>query len=198
MPGHSPLNDTALAQLFAQARTYNGWSDQAVSDETLHALYDLLKWAPTSANCSPARFVFIRSADAKARLKPFLSGNNTEKTMTAPVCVIIGTDYDFAENIPALFPHMPSAKDWFADPKVGVPTAERNATLQGGYLILAARALGLDCGPMSGFDQLGVDAEFFAGTKVKSNFLCNLGYGKPESLFPRGPRLAFDQACKVL
>ena len=198
MPSHMPLDDSALAQLFTQARTYNGWSDQPVGDETIHALYDLLKWGPTSANCSPARFVFIRSAEAKARLKPFLSGNNSEKTMAAPVCVIIATDYDFAERIPELFPHMPSAKNWFAEPKVGVPTAERNATLQGGYLILAARALGLDCGPMSGFDQAGVDAEFFAGTKVKSNFLCNLGYGKLESLFPRSPRLAFDDACKVL
>jgi 3-hydroxypropanoate dehydrogenase len=198
MPGHTPLDDAVLAQLFTQARTYNGWSDQPVSDETVHALYDLLKWGPTSVNCSPARFVFIRSAEAKARLKPFLSGNNTQKTMAAPICVIIATDHDFAERIPELFPHMPAAKDWFADPKVGVPTAERNATLQGGYLILAARALGLDCGPMSGFDQAGVDAEFFAGTKLKSNFLCNLGYGTPESLFPRSPRLAFDAACKVL
>jgi len=198
MPSHTPLNDAALAQLFVEARTYNGWSDQPVSDATIHALYDLLKWGPTSANCSPARFVFIRSAEAKARLKPFLSGNNTEKTMAAPVCVIIATDYNFADRIPELFPHMPSAKDWFADPKIGVPTADRNATLQGGYLILAARALGLDCGPMSGFDQAGVDAEFFAGTALKSNFLCNLGYGKPESLFPRGPRLSFDDACKVL
>ena len=194
----SPLSSDALAQLFTAARTQNAWQDRPVPDAQLHALYDLLKWGPTSANCSPARFIFIISAAGKAKLKPFLSGNNAQKTMAAPVCVIIGTDYNFAERLPVLFPHMPGAKDWFADPAIGVPTAERNASLQGAYLMLAARALGLDCGPMSGFDQAGVDAAFFAGTAIKSNFLCNLGYGDAKGLFPRGPRLDFADAATIV
>jgi len=194
----SPLSSDALAQLFTAARTQNAWQDRPVPDAQLHALYDLLKWGPTSANCSPARFVFITSAAGKAKLQPFLSGNNAQKTMAAPVCVIIGTDYNFAERLPVLFPHMPGAKDWFADPAIGVPTAERNASLQGAYLMLAARALGLDCGPMSGFDQAGVDAAFFAGTAIKSNFLCNLGYGDAKGLFPRAPRLDFADTATIV
>ncbi len=198
MSNHAALSDQALAQLFTKAHTQNAWLDKPVSETLLRQLYDLLKWGPTSANCSPARFIFVTSTEAKARLKPHLSGNNSEKTMAAPVCVIIGTDYNFAERLPQLFPHMPSARDWFADPKVSVPTAERNASLQGAYLMLAARALGLDCGPMSGFDSAGVDAAFFAGTSVKTNFLCNLGYGDPKGVFPRAPRLDFADAAKLI
>lgn len=191
------LSADALAQLFTEARTQNAWSDRPVSDETLIALYDLLKWGPTSANASPARFVFVKSPEAKEKLKPFLSQGNLAKTMSAPVCVIIGHDLDFAERFDVLFPHAPGVKSWFADPVVKEMTAFRNGTLQGAYLMIAARALGLDCGPMSGFDNAGVDQAFFAGTAIKSNFLCNLGYGDPAALFPRNPRLPFADAAQI-
>ena len=195
---NNPISDDGLDTLFRSARTQNAWTDQSVSDITIQALYDILKWAPTSANCSPARFVFLKSEAAKVRLKPFLLEQNVEKTMSAPVTVIIGQDLDFPDHLPKLFPHA-DAKSWFQGNNPLIEeTAFRNASLQGGYLILAARALGLDCGPMSGFDQAGVDGEFFAATNIKSNFLCNLGHGDPSGLFSRSPRLSFDEACDVL
>lgn len=192
------LSEDALAQLFTEARTFNSWQDRDVPEALLHQLYELVKFGPTSANCSPARFIFITSDEAKARLKPHLSEGNAEKTMSAPVCVIIGQDLAFYEHLPKLFPHT-NAKPWFVgkDQKIK-DTAFRNATLQGAYLILAARALGLDCGPMSGFDPAGVNQEFFARTTVEANFLCNLGYGDPSDLFDRSPRFAFDEAAKII
>ncbi len=192
------LDDTALDQLFRSARTHNGWLPRPVTDDTLRAVYDLARMGPTSANSSPARFVFLRTPAAKARLKPALSAGNLDKTMAAPVTVIIGHDMAFYDKLPQLFPHA-DARSWFAGkPEVIATTAFRNGTLQGAYLMLAARALGLDCGPMSGFDNAKVDAEFFAGTEIRSNFLCNLGYGDPSKLFGRSPRLGFDEACTLL
>lgn len=192
------LSDSALDQLFNNARTHNAWQDRAVSDETLQQLFDLLKMAPTSANCSPARFVFVRSAEAKAKLKPCLSEGNVEKTMSAPVTVIVGMDMAFYEQLPFLFPHA-DARSWFAGNDTAIKaTAERNSALQGAYLIMAARALGLDCGPMSGFDQAALDAAFFANSTVKANFLINLGYGDASKLFARSPRFAFADACQIL
>ena len=192
------LPDRCLDQIFRQARTHNAWRDQDIPDALLHELVDLTKLGPTSANCSPARFLFVKSRAAKQRLKPHLSEGNRDKTMKAPVCTIIGYDIDFYEHLPKLFPHT-DAKSWFAGkPKKIEETAFRNGTLQGAYLIVAARALGLDTGPMSGFDNQGVDAEFFAGTNIKSNFLCSLGYGDPCVLRPRSPRFAFDEMAKIL
>jgi len=192
------LNQTALDTLFYTARTHNGWLDREVSDAQLEHLYDLMKWAPTSANSSPARLVFVRSPEAKARLAPALSAGNLAKTMAAPVTVIIGMDLAFHDKLPQLSPAV-DARSWFAGNEAAIQaTAFRNASLQGGYLILAARALGLDCGPMSGFDNAQVDAAFFAGTPVKANFLCNLGYGDPAKLRPRAPRLSFAEACRLV
>jgi len=192
------LPDASLDQLFRDARTRGAWNDKDVPDSLLHELVDLVKLGPTSGNCSPARFVFVKSGEAKERLKPFLSEGNREKTMKAPVCAIIGYDLEFYEHLPKLFPHT-DAKSWFeGKPEKIADTAFRNSSLQGAYLILAARALGLDCGPMSGFDQAGVDQEFFAGTKVKSNFLCNLGYGDDSQLRPRSPRFDFDEIARIL
>lgn len=193
----SPLNDNALDQLFRQARSYNGWTDQEVSDVTLRALADLVKMGPTSGNCSPARIVFVVTKEAKARLEPHIMDANKQKTMTAPATAIIGYDLAFYDALPTLFPHT-DAKSWFVgnDPLIE-ETAFRNSTLQGAYLIMAARSLGLDCGPMSGFDNDGVDKEFFADTAIKSNFLCNLGYGDTETLFPRSPRFSFDEFCSI-
>lgn len=189
------LDDAALATLFTEARTHNGWMDKPIGDETLKALYDLTKMGPTSANCSPARFVFVRSPEGKEKLRPALSSGNLEKTMAAPVTVIAAIDSEFYEKLPQLFPHA-DARSWFtSSPDVAEETAFRNATLQAGYLILAARALGLDTGAMSGFDKGKVDAAFFAGTTWKSNFLINLGYGDPSKLFGRLPRLGFEDAC---
>ncbi len=190
------LPDTALDQLFRTARTYNGFSGE-ISDETLRALYDLLKFAPTSANSSPARFVFVKSDAAKAKLGPAISEGNYDKTMSAPVIVIVGFDEDFHEKLPFLFPHT-DAKSWFDGPREDrhVP-AFRNGSLQGAYLIMAARALGLDTGAMSGFDNAKVDAAFFAGTAIKSNFLVNLGTGDPSTIFARSPRLPFDEAARI-
>jgi 3-hydroxypropanoate dehydrogenase len=184
-------------QLFDNARTHNGFSAEPVAEATLHQLYDLLKWGPTSANCSPARFVFVTTADAKARLLEGMSPGNVEKTKAAPVSVIVGMDMAFFEKLPQLFPHA-DAKSWFVgnQPMIDA-TAFRNSSLQGGYLILAARALGLDCGPMSGFDPAKVDAAFWAGTTVKTNFIVNLGHGDPSKLFGRSPRLTFDEACRI-
>lgn len=193
-----PLDDKTLDQLFREARSINVWQDREVSDEQIRALYDLVKFGPTSANCCPGRFYFVRSDAAKARLMPHLMEGNKKKVEQAPVTVIIGTDEEFAEKLPKLFPHDLSAKHWFADPDVKAETAFRNGTLQGAYLMLAARSLGLDCGPMSGFDKAGVDAEFFAGTTIKSNFICSIGYGSDEGIFPRSPRLDFDEAAVIL
>jgi 3-hydroxypropanoate dehydrogenase len=195
----SMLDDHALDVIFRNARTHNAWLPQPVPDETLRRLYDLMKWGPTSANCSPARILFLRSPEAKERLMPALGDGNRDKTMAAPVTAILGYDLDFYEMLPRLFPHDQTARSWFAGkPEVIRATAFRNGTLQGAYMIIAARAVGLDCGPMSGFDNAKVDAEFFAGSPVMSNFLCNLGYGDPRGVFPRSPRLPFDEACTIL
>lgn len=194
---HHAVNDEALDTLFRAARTHAVWTDKPVSPAVLMALYDLMRWGPTAANSTPMRIVFVVSPEAKARLKPHLAAGNVDKTMAAPATAILGYDQAFAEHLPKLFPHAPGAKDWFADPVAAEETAFRNASLQGGYFIVAARALGLDCGPMSGFDADGVTAAFFAGTQVKANFLCNLGYGDASGLHPRGPRLSFDEACTI-
>lgn len=195
---HHAISDDTLDQLFRAARSQNKWQNRPVSPTLLHALYDLLRMAPTSANCSPARFVFVTSDQGRERLKPHLAPGNVAKVMTAPVTVIIGTDYEFYEKLPQLFPHT-DAKSWFVgNEKLIETTAFRNGTLQGAYLIMAARAVGLDCGPMSGFNNAGVDAEFFAGTSVKSNFICGLGYGDASGVFARSPRLSFDEACQVV
>ena len=191
------LNDAALDQLFRTARTQNAFLDTPVTDAQLHALYELLKWGPTSANMSPARFVFVRSAAAKEKLRPALSEGNLAKTLIAPVTAIVAYDEDFHEKLPYLFPHT-DAKSWFDGPREGRHEAAfRNGSLQGAYLILAARAVGLDAGPMSGFDNAKVDAAFFAGTPIKSNFLVNLGVGDSTGLFPRSPRLSFDEAARI-
>jgi 3-hydroxypropanoate dehydrogenase len=183
--------------LFADARTHNFWSDKPVTDQLLQDLYDLLKWGPTAANCCPARFVFVKSAAAKARLVPCMSGANQAKVAQAPVTVIIGMDMEFHEQLPTLFPHA-DARTWFVgQPEKINETALRNASLQGAYLILAARLLGLDCGPMSGFEPDLVNAEFFAGTSHRVNFICSLGYGEVEKLHPRLPRLLFEMACRI-
>ena len=192
------IASSALRQLFLDARTHNKWQDKDVPDSLLREIVDVLKLGPTSANCSPARFVFVKSKAEKERLKPHLSEGNRAKTMQAPVCAIIGYDLEFYEQLPKLFPHT-DARSWFAGkPEKIRETAFRNGTLQGAYLIIAARALGLDCGPMSGFDNAGVDRDFFAGTSIKSNFLCNLGYGDVSVLKPRSPRLAFEEMAKIV
>jgi 3-hydroxypropanoate dehydrogenase len=193
----APLDDRALDQLFRAARTQNKWQDRPVPDSKLHELYDLLKWGPTSANSSPARFVFVRTAEGKAKLKEALSAGNTEKTMTAPVTVIVCYDSYFYDKLGQLFPHA-DAKPWFtSSPEFAEKTAFRNGSLQGAYLMLAARAVGLDVGAMSGFDNAKVDELFLFGTGWKSNFLVNLGYGDPAGLFPRSPRLSFDEAARL-
>ena len=184
--------------LFNEARTHNGWTEEPVSDETLREMFDLLKMAPTSANCSPARFLFLRSPQSRIRLSSALLPGNLEKTLAAPVTVIVAYDLSFHEQLPRLFPHA-DARSWFVGNEELIrKTAFRNGTLQGAYMTLAARAVGLDCGPMSGFDNVKVDEEFFAGTSWRSNFLCNLGHGDPSKLFPRSPRFQFEDACLVL
>ncbi len=191
-------NDAALDLIFRGARTYNAWQERDVARALIQAVYDLAKMGPTSANSSPARFVFVQTEAAKKRLEPFLSGNNKAKTMAAPCCVIIAYDMEFYKNLPKLFPHT-NAQAWFeGNADLIAETAMRNSSLQGAYLMIAARALGLDCGPMSGFDQAGVNIEFFDGTSWRANFLCNLGYGATESLYPRNPRLDFEEACEIL
>lgn len=192
------LDDRGLDLLFREARTHNVWTGRPVADETLRRLHDLVRMGPTSANMCPARIVFVKSAAAKERLRPLLASGNVEKTMTAPVCAIIGHDLDFLDRMPFLFPHRDMSGMFRGDPATAEVAAFRNGSLQGGYFILAARALGLDCGPMSGFDNAAVDAEFFAGARVRSNFLCNLGYGDGSNLFPRHPRFAFEDVCQVL
>ena len=207
------VDEAALDALFREARTYSKWLPRPVTDDTLRELYEMLKWAPTSANAAPARFAFLRTTEAKARLRPALAPMNVQKAMTAPVVAIIGYDVKFYDQLPKLFPHNTGMAALFAgNPELAETTARRNSSLQGAYLILAARALGLDCGPMSGFDAAKVDEEFFAAGKpcfgcdqeffpeghVRSNFLCNLGYGEPSALHPRLPRLAFSEACSLL
>jgi 3-hydroxypropanoate dehydrogenase len=207
------VDDKALDALFRDARSYTKWQARPVTDEMVRELYDLLKWAPTSANAAPARFAFLRSKEAKERLRPALAPLNVEKTMTAPLTVIVAYDLKFYEYLPKLFPQNPGMAKLFENsPETVEVTAKRNSSLQGAYLIMAARALGLDCGPMSGFDHAKVDEEFFAAGKpcfgcdqeffseghVKTNFLCNLGYGDPSTLPPRLPRLAFTEACSLL
>ncbi|HVJ04099.1 MAG TPA: malonic semialdehyde reductase [Candidatus Saccharimonadales bacterium] len=206
------LNGSAFDVLFRNARTYNGWLNKPVTDDTVRKLYDLVKWGPTSANASPARFLFLRTKEAKERLRPALAPGNVDKTMAAPVTAIVAYDLRFYEKLSKLAPAVPQFRDMFANnPELSDVTAKRNSALQGAYLIIAARALGLDCGPMSGFDNAKVDEEFFGenvkdqaiyeefvpGT-IKSNFLCNIGYGDPASLHPRAPRLDFGEACHLL
>ena len=192
------LTDPALDQLFRTARSYNAFSGE-VSDDILHRLYGLLKFGPTEANTTPARIVFVKSKEAKARLEPALSEGNHDKTMSAPCVAIVGYDMRFFDKLPVLFPHT-DAKSWFDQRSEDnlAWVAMRSSSLQTAYLILAARALGLDCGPMSGFDNAKVDAEFFGGTPIRSNVLVNLGIGDPASIFPRSPRLGFDEACQIL
>ena len=207
------IDDAAMDTLFREARTFAKWEPRPVSDDTLRTLYDILKWGPTSANAEPARFVFLRSKESKERLRPALAPLNVKKTMAAPVTVIIAYDLKFYEHLPTLFPQSPAMAKLFENsPDMVETTAKRNSSLQGAYMIMAARALGLDCGPMSGFDHAKVDEEFFAAGKpcfgcdqeffpeghVKSNFLCNLGYGDSRSLHPRLARLPFNEACSFL
>ncbi len=192
------LNDAGLDLLFRDARTHNGWTDKEVSDVLLQAVFDLAKMGPTSANCSPQRIVYVKTQAGKEKLKPALMAGNVEKTMAAPVTAILGYDLEFYEQLPKLFPHT-DARSWFlGNDDLIEATAFRNGSLQGAYFILAARALGLDCGPMSGFDNAMVDKAFFPDGKVKSNFICSLGYGDPSKLFPRSPRFDFDEVCKIV
>lgn len=191
------LPDAALDQVFRNARTFPGFRKQPVSSETLQQIYDLMKWGPTTMNTSPCRIVFVMSAAAKAKLAPALSAGNLDKTMVAPATAILAYDLEFYEKLPKLFPHTDARKNFAGKPELIATAALRNASLQGGYFIMAARALGLDCGPMSGFDNAKVDAAFFPDGKIKSNFLCNFGYGDPSSVKPRNPRLAFDEACRI-
>lgn len=193
----TPVSDAVLDQLFRDARSHNGWQDRPVGDDQLRALYELWKLGPTSANCCPARVVFVRTPEAKKRLEPGLSEGNRAKTMAAPVVAIIGMDMLFYEKLPQLFKHA-DAKSWFIGNQPMIDDAAfRNATLQGAYLMLAARALGIDTGPMSGIDKAKIDAAFFPGTAIKTDFVCSLGYGDPAHIFPRSPRLSFDEACRL-
>jgi 3-hydroxypropanoate dehydrogenase len=190
------LDAAGLDLLFREARTHNKFTDQPVTDDELRALYDILKMGPTSANCSPARFLFLRTREAKQKLAPALSSGNHDKTMASPVTAIVAYDPKFYDKLPKLFPHNPDATSWFtSNDSLSATTAFRNGTLQGGYLIIAARAVGLDIGAMSGFDNAIVDEVFLADRGWRSNFLCNIGHGDPAGLFPRSPRLEFDEAC---
>ena len=192
------IDAVGLDLLFREARTHNKWQDTPITDDTLHQLYDTLKYGPTSANTSPARFVFVRSKEGKQKLAPALSAGNTEKTMAAPVTVIVAYDPKFYEKLPKLFPHNPDAISWFtSNDALAATTAFRNGTLQGAYLLIAVRSLGLDVGAMSGFDNAKVDAAFFVDNGWRSNFLVNLGQGDPTGLFQRSPRLPFDEACQL-
>jgi 3-hydroxypropanoate dehydrogenase len=192
------LDDLALDRLFRTARTRNAWTDRPVTEQQVRELYDLLKFGPTSSNCCPARFVWIRSADGKQKLAALASPGNSPKILAAPVTVIVGYDLDFAEQMPKLFPARgKQMQEYFSDPLVAQTTAFRNSSLQGAYLIIAARALGLDCGPMSGFNNDAVDSEFFGGSRIKSNFICSIGYGSDQNLFPRNPRLSFEESGRL-
>jgi 3-hydroxypropanoate dehydrogenase len=193
-----PLADSALDQLFRNARSHNGWRSDPIPESTLRQIYELARMGPTAANSSPARFVFVTSPEAKEQLASVSSGTNQPKITAAPATVIVGYDLDFPERLPTLFPHAPGMKAVFSDPAVVEQTAFRNATLQGAYLIMAARSLGFDCGPMSGFDNGKVDALFFAGTRIKSNFICSIGRGNGANMFDRLPRLGFEDACRII
>ena len=195
---HHAVSDAALDTLFREAHTTRKWLDRKVSPAHLMAIYDLMRWGPTATNITPARIVFVMSQEAKARLKPHLDAGNVRQSMEAPVTAILGYDLDFPRYIPRLYRDNPKAQSWFTDTQDNRVQALRNGSLQGGYFILAARGLGLDCGPMGGFNHAGIDAEFFAGTQIKSNFLCNLGYGAPGGSRPRNERLAFDEACQII
>jgi 3-hydroxypropanoate dehydrogenase len=189
------LNPGALDQLFRTARSYNGWTERPVTETEIRELYELMKWGPTSANCCPARFIWVRSEEARKKLAALAHENNRAKILAAPLTVIVGYDLDFPETMPKLFPERgEKLRHFFRNPAIVETTAFRNGSLQGAYLLIAARALGFDCGPMSGFDNAGVDREFFAGTRIKSNFLCSIGHGSTASLFPRNPRLTFEEA----
>ena len=193
------LSDDALDTLFRNARTQNAWTDQPVSDDELRAIYDLMKWAPTSANMSPARFVIVKSKEAKEKLLPALTEGNKAKTLAAPATVVIGYDVEFYEHLPKLFPHDLTARTWFNwSAEWAEAHAFRNGSLQGAYFMIAARALGLDCGPMSGFDMGKVEEAFFPEKNVKVNFLCNIGHGDPKGLFDRSPRFDFDEVAKIV
>jgi 3-hydroxypropanoate dehydrogenase len=195
------LPSACLDQLFRTARTHNEWTDRPVEEAIVRELHELLEWGPTSANSCPARFIWVRSYEGKQKLAPMATQNNRAKILAAPLTVIIGNDLDFAGKLPTLLSFLPPERiafmqKYLAEPTVSAATAMRNGTLQGAYLIMAARALGLDCGPMSGFDHASVDQGFFAGTRIQSNFICSIGYGKKEALFPRNPRLAFEETSQ--
>lgn len=192
------LDDKSLDLLFRNARTQNGWLPRPVTDAQIRAIYEILKMGPTSANSQPARFIFIRTKEGKEKLRPALSEGNTAKTMEAPVTVLVAYDTQFYEHLPRTFPHNPEAITWFKGTPAAMPTAVRNGTLQGAYLIIAARALGLDIGAMSGFNNALVDETFFPDGRFKSNFLCNIGYGDPTKVFARSPRLDFEDACTLM
>ena len=194
----NPLDEEALNLVFGEARSMNGWQDKDVSDAMIHSLYDLTKMGPTSTNCSPARFVFVKSEAEKVKFEPALLPNNISKVMTAPVVAIIGYDLDFSDHMTKLFPHMDVAPMYKGNNEMNVSTAFRNSSLQGAYLIMVARALGLDCGPMSGFNNQLVDETFFSDSNIKSNFLCCIGYGDSTKIFQRLPRLDFDEVCKII
>jgi 3-hydroxypropanoate dehydrogenase len=194
----TPLDDAALDRLFRTARTHNAWKPQPLPEGALERIYELARMGPTSANSSPARFVFCVSEEAKAKLASVASGTNAPKIKASPCTAIVGYALDFHEHLPRLFPHAPAMKDVFANPELAETTAFRNSSLQGAYMIMAARALSFDCGPMSGFSNAKVDELFFAGTNIKSNFICSIGYGDGTALFGRLPRLEFDEACQVL
>jgi 3-hydroxypropanoate dehydrogenase len=201
MTGRPPLSARALDVLFRSARSHNGWLSRPVTDDQLRQLHERVQWGPTASNSLPARLLFVRTPEAKQRLEPCLAPGNVAKTMSAPVTAIIGYDTAFYEHLPRLFPHNPTMRDHFvgeANRSFATTAAFRNGTLQGAYLMLAARALGLDCGPMSGFDPTRLDQEFWAGTTVRTNFLCNLGYGDVSKLLARHPRLGFDESCQLL
>ena len=195
---HHAVSDAALDALFREAHTSRKWLDRKVSPALLMAIYDLMRWGPTATNITPARIVFVMSPEAKARLKPHLDAGNVRQSMEAPVTAILGYDLEFARQLPKLYRDNLNAQSWFTDQQANKVLALRNGSLQGGYFILAARALGLDCGPMGGFSHDRIDAEFFAGTQIKSNFLCNLGYGAPGGWRVRNERLSFDEACKIV
>ncbi len=195
----SAITEPAMKQLFTEARTHNGWLPEPVSDDILRKVYDLAKFGPTSANCGPLRIVFVKTRAAKERLRPILMEGNVEKTMAAPVTALLGMDMKFYDHLPMLFPHAPDARSWFAGNEANISeTAMRNSSLQGAYFMIAARAYGLDCGPMSGFNKEKADEVFFKGTSYKSNFLCNLGYGDKTKLFPRSPRFKFEDVCQII
>lgn len=197
-PPHHALSDGALDILFRQAHTMRRWQDRPVSPALLMAVYDLMRWGPTASNITPARIVFVVSQEAKERLRPHLSRGNLRQTMAAPATAILAYDLDFPRHVPRLYRDNPDAQGWFADTQANQTIALQNGSLQAGYFIVAARALGLDCGPMGGFDHDGVDREFFAGTQIKTNLLCNIGYGTPDGWRPRNDRLTFDEACRIL